>query len=104
MRSSVEIYTLATGTSRVVWQTEQLVEAPNWSPDGQSLVINGDGLLYRLPLTGREPVLIDTGFARQCNNDHGISPDGKTIVISDKTEFGKSAIYLLPAKAGRRGS
>ena len=29
MRSSVEIYTLATGTSRVVWQTEQLVEAPN---------------------------------------------------------------------------
>jgi Tol biopolymer transport system component len=100
MRSSVEIYTLATGTSRVVWQTEQLVEAPNWSPDGQSLAINGDGLLYRLPLTGREPVLIDTGFARQCNNDHGISPDGKTIVISDKTEFGKSAIYLLPAEGG----
>ena len=52
MRSSVEIYTLATGTSRVVWQTEQLVEAPNWSPDGQSLAINGDGLLYRLPLDG----------------------------------------------------
>jgi Tol biopolymer transport system component len=100
MRSSVEIYTLATGKSRVVWQTEQLVEAPNWSPDGQSLVINGDGLLYRLPLSGGEPVLIDTGFARTCNNDHGISPDGETIVISDKTEFGASTIYTLPATGG----
>ena len=49
-------------------------------------------------------MLIDTGFARQCNNDHGISPDGKTIVISDKTEFGKSAIYRCRRKAGRRGS
>ncbi|CAN7360298.1 hypothetical protein LJR235_002045 [Pararhizobium sp. LjRoot235] len=100
MRSSVEICTLETGESRVVWQTEQLVEAPNWSPDGQSLVINGDGLLYRLPLSGGEPALIDTGFARTCNNDHGISPDGKTIVISDKTEFGASTIYTLAATGG----
>ncbi len=100
MRSSVEIYTLATGETRIVWQTEQLVEAPNWSPDGLSLVINGDGLLYRLPFSGGEPALIDTGFARSCNNDHGISPDGKTIVISDKTEFGASTIYTLPATGG----
>ncbi len=101
MRSSVEIYTLETGESRVLWQTEQLVEAPNWSPDGQSLVINGDGLLYRLPLAGGAPALIDTGFARTCNNDHGISPDGKTIVISDKAEFGASTIYTLPATGGQ---
>ncbi|WP_426228146.1 TolB family protein [Pararhizobium sp. DWP3-4] len=100
MRSSVEIYTIASGETRVVWQTEQLVEAPNWSPDGQSLVINGDGLLYRLPLSGGEPQLIDTGFARTCNNDHGISPDGQTIVISDKTEYGASTIYTLPAEGG----
>jgi Tol biopolymer transport system component len=100
MRSSVEIYTIATGETRIVWQTQQLVEAPNWSPDGQSLVINGDGLLYRLAVTGGEPQLIDTGFARTCNNDHGISPDGTTIVISDKTEFGASTIYTLPAAGG----
>ena len=100
MRSSVEIYTIATGETRIVWQTQQLVEAPNWSPDGQSLVINGDGLLYRLAVTGGEPQLIDTGFARTCNNDHGISPDGTTIVISDKTQFGASTIYTLPAAGG----
>jgi Tol biopolymer transport system component len=101
LRSSVEIFDVGTGETRAVWQTERLVEAPNWSPDGRFLVVNGDGCLYRLALDGKpDPVEIDMGFARQCNNDHGISPDGKTLAISDKTEFGKSAIYLLPIEGG----
>jgi Tol biopolymer transport system component len=100
MRSSVEIYNVRTGRAREVWQTDRLVEAPNFSPDGSYLLLNGDGLLYRLPLDGGEVVKVDTGFAVNCNNDHGISPDGTEIVISDKTEFGKSAIYILPIEGG----
>ncbi|MDI5924955.1 TolB family protein [Rhizobium leguminosarum] len=100
MRSSVEIYNVRTGRAHEVWQTEKLVEAPNFSPDGSYLLLNGDGLLYRLPLDGGEVVKVDTGFAVNCNNDHGISPDGTKIVISDKTEFGKSAIYTLPIEGG----
>ncbi|TBC29762.1 TolB family protein [Rhizobium ruizarguesonis] len=100
MRSSVEIYNVGTGRAREVWQTDRLVEAPNFSPDGSYLLMNGDGLLYRLPLDGGEVVKVDTGFAVNCNNDHGISPDGTEIVISDKTEFGKSAIYILPIEGG----
>ncbi|TAV99124.1 hypothetical protein ELI24_12470 [Rhizobium ruizarguesonis] len=100
MRSSVEIYNVETGRAREVWQTDRLVEAPNFSPDGSYLLMNGDGLLYRLPLDGGEVVKVDTGFAVNCNNDHGISPDGTEIVISDKTEFGKSAIYILPIEGG----
>ncbi|MHA7968802.1 TolB family protein [Rhizobium sp. CAU 1783] len=101
MRSSVEIYNIRTRSHRVVWQTERLVEAPNWTPDGAFLILNGDGLLYRLPVDGSaEPVLIDTGFATRCNNDHGLSPDGKQIAISDKVAYGKSCIYVLPAGGG----
>ncbi|MBO3760685.1 PD40 domain-containing protein [Ciceribacter sp. L1K22] len=97
MRSSVEIYDIATHECEVVWQTEDLVEAPNWSRDGDFLVINGDGLLYALPLDedDPEPELIDTGFAVRLNNDHGLSPDGASIAFSDKTLFGKSCIYIL---------
>ena len=101
MRSSVEIYHIGSRTQRVVWQTDRLVEAPNWSPDGTSLIINGDGLLYRLPADGgAAPVQVDTGFAIACNNDHGISPDGRWLVVSDKAEHGKSCLYILPVEGG----
>src|SRR6478609_2539571 len=101
MRSSVEIYNVKTGEARVIWQTERLVEAPNYAPDGSYLLLNDEGLLYRLALDGSAKVEhVDTGFATACNNDHGISPDGTRIVISDKVEFGKSAIYTLPIEGG----
>ena len=45
MRSSVEIHDIVTGRTRIVWQTDRLVEAPNFSRDGRFLVINGDGLV-----------------------------------------------------------
>jgi Tol biopolymer transport system component len=102
MRSSVEIFNIHTGESGVVWQTDQLLEAPNFSPDGSYLLVNGDGLLYRLPLDEDVEELeeVDTGYAVRCNNDHGISPDGSMIAISDKTMSGKSCIYLLPSEGG----
>lgn len=101
LRSSVEIYNIHTRQSRVVWQTDELFEAPNWSPDGDYLMLNADGLIYRLSPNGdAAPQRVDTGFATLCNNDHGISPDGTLIAVSDKVEFGKSAIYVLAANGG----
>lgn len=101
LRSSVEIYNIHTRQSRVVWQTDELFEAPNWSPDGDYLMLNADGLIYRLSPNGdAAPQRLDTGFATLCNNDHGISPDGTLIAVSDKVEFGKSAIYVLAANGG----
>lgn len=75
------------------------LEAPNWHPDGY-LIVNADGLLYRLPLDAPVLARIDTGFAIGCNNDHGISPDGQSLAISDKTETGHSCIYVLPVTGG----
>lgn len=101
LRSSVEIFDLGSRTSRVIWQTEALFEAPNWSPCGNYLLLNSEGRIYRLKLDETavvEPV--DTGFAVECNNDHGISPDGRSMAISDEVEFGKSAIYVLPIDGG----
>ncbi|TCR05008.1 WD40 repeat protein [Neorhizobium sp. JUb45] len=101
LRSSIEIFNIRTRESRVLWQTEQLFEAPNWSPDGRYLMLNCDGRMYRLALEDSSvPQPVDTGFAIRCNNDHGISPDGTLIAISDKCEFDKSAIYVLPAVGG----
>ena len=100
MRSFLEIYSLATATTKVVLQSDDVIEAPNWHPDGGSLLINGGGRLFRVPLNAPAMVPVDTGPAIRCNNDHGISPDGKTIVISSHHAEKGSQIYTLPAAGG----
>ena len=62
---------------------------------------NGRGHLYQIPVAGGEPKLLDTGFATRCNNDHGLSPDGSTLVLSDQSQGDrKSRIYTLPIGGG----
>jgi hypothetical protein len=64
---------------------------------------NSSGRVYQLASTGSAPTQLDTGFARRCNNDHGLSPDGKWLAISDQTQTGKSLIYIVPRVAARLG-
>jgi TolB protein len=74
------------------------IEAPNWSHDGKSLVYNANGRIWSVPVDGKaDPVAINTGPNVKNNNDHGISPDGTQLVISDQSEPDNfSRILLLP--------
>ena len=101
LQCTLETVPLASKDRRVVWTTTNHIEAPNWSHEGTALLFNGRGRMYRIPVTGGEPVMIDTANATRCNNDHGISPDGSTLVISDQTQGDrKSRIYTLPITGG----
>jgi TolB protein len=101
IESRLEVLTVATGEREVVHSARAHFEAPNWSRDGGSLLFNQDGRILVLPLEGRKPRLLDTGSATRCNNDHGLSPDGKWLAISDQSEDGgKSVIFTLPAAGG----
>lgn len=100
VRSELCTYDIATGETTVILHSAELIEAPNWTPDGKALVVNGGGRLYRVALNAPRLDLIDTGFASALNNDHGISPDGKTLVISNHTVKGFSCIYTLPVGGG----
>ena len=86
MTASLQIWDLATGSAQQVLQTDMLIEAPNWSPYGSYLLVNGEGRLFRVPLSDPRllpvPMDIPQDVARGCNNDHGISPDGQTYIIS----------------------
>ncbi len=99
--SSLETQTIASTDRRVVYVTPTRIEAPNWLRDGGALVFNSGGRIHRIPVAGGTPELIDTGFATRCNNDHGVSPDGTTLVISDQSqEDRRSLIYTLPISGG----
>ena len=95
--STLEISDLD-GNCSVVKVFPYRIEAPNWTPDGKWLVYNSSGKMYKIsPESPDEPIEINTGFARGCNNDHVISFDGKMIAISHGTkEDGQSRIYTLP--------
>ncbi len=100
IQSTLETISISSFDRRVVYNTDSHIEAPNWTPDGKNLIFNKQGLLYKIPVEGGVPELIPTGFARRINNDHGISPDGTRLVISDGTETGRSMIYTLPVEGG----
>jgi TolB protein len=97
---ALEVVPIGSKDRRVVYHGSDLMEAPNWTRDGQSLIFNSRGHLFRVPLGGGNPEQIDTGFAERCNNDHGLSPDGSLLAISDQTKGGKSLIYILPSNGG----
>jgi TolB protein len=99
--SALEVITISSGDRTAVYATPGRIEAPNWTRDGASVLFNRDGKIERIPATGGTPQVIDTGFAVRANNDHGISPDGKDLVISDQSQGDhKSQIYILPLGGG----
>ncbi|ROP49159.1 MULTISPECIES: TolB family protein [unclassified Rathayibacter] len=98
--STIETIDISSTDRTVAAVVDRWVEAPNWTRT-DDLIVNGEGHLYRVPVTGGELVEIDTGSAIACNNDHGLSPDGSRIAISDQsTEDGLSVIYTLPSTGG----
>ncbi len=105
LTSKLEIYDVTTGTRDIIYEEKGHFEAPNWSTDGNYLIFNQEGLLYKLSLQNPIKELIPTGKADRCNNDHGISPDGKTLAISNNDRIegvsgGTSRIYTVPIEGG----
>ncbi len=100
--SRLETLDVTTGERRVVYETTEGIEAPNWLPDGSGLIYNSRGRMYRWLWSDEKPQPIDTGFAIKCNNDHAISFDGTTLAISHHAQEagGKSKIYTLPISGG----
>lgn len=100
--SILEILDVTTGKRSVVKEFPYLIEAPNWTPDGNWLVYNSGGKLYKLSAEfPGEPQPINSGYAVRCNNDHVISADGRQIAISNGTqEDGKSRVYTFPFEGG----
>src|SRR6266542_29517 len=93
------VISIGTGEREVVYSTRDHIEAPNWSRDGRSFLFNRGGRLYALPRSGGRPLPVNTGTAVRLNNDHGLSPDGTWLAISN-SPGSDSLIYLLPAGGG----
>lgn len=104
------IHTVDIASKRIetVWEGAAHYEAPNWYKDGSYLIVNRDGRLYQFSLGSRTFNPIPSGEADHCNNDHGVSPDGKWLALSHNAtvssssgkEERSSVIYVMPVNGG----
>ncbi|GAA3337057.1 hypothetical protein GCM10017714_02400 [Curtobacterium pusillum] len=87
--SRVHVYDVEARTSRLVFESSTvLVEAPNVL-DAETLVLNGDGDLWLLPVPAAGDVLDETALlpvpmpgVDEINNDHVLDPSGASVVVS----------------------
>ena len=100
--SNLEILDVATGNATIVHQYRKSFQAPNWSPDGRTLIYAQEGRLYRFDIALGKADVINTGFATRNNNDHVLSFDGRMLGISHHTteDSGASIVYTVPVTGG----
>ena len=99
--SLFEVITVNSTDRTAIYVAPERFEAPNWMPDGKTLLFNRNGRIEKIPATGGATQVLDTGFATRCNNDHLVSPDGKSLGISDASqEDHKSLVYIAPIDGG----
>jgi Tol biopolymer transport system component len=99
--SVLETVPIDSGDRTAVYISAGRFEAPNWTRDGEAFLFNRAGKILRLAVSGGKPETIDTKFADNCNNDHGISPDSTLLAISDQSqEEHKSIVYVVPMGGG----
>ncbi len=100
--SALEILEVSTGHREVVANYKGSFQAPNWTPDGKTLIYNQEGKLYNFDINSRASSILNTDFAIKNNNDHVLSFDGKQIGIShqDAKDKGQSAVYTVATSGG----
>lgn len=99
--SILQVLDTRTGKTRVVREFPYLIEAPNWTIDGNWLIFNSGGQIWKISPTGGDPEKIDTGEVMGCNNDHVLSHDGRQIAVSAMTpSLRGSRIFILPLSGG----
>ncbi len=105
LENELVLLNVKNGKEKVILREKRHFEAPNWSRDGKYLIINSNGKLERVSINGKKLGIIDTGFADRCNNDHGLTFDGRWLIISHNvpgvnSAKGGSRIFMLPVKGG----
>lgn len=100
-RSILCILDTLTGGVKKIHEYDRVIEAPNWLSDGDTILYNSEGRIWRYSISEDREMVIDTGICDNCNNDHVLSPDEKYIAVSHSTrESGLSRIYKVPLEGG----
>lgn len=100
-RTEVWVVDVDSPTPRLLHiSVDRLLEAPSWASDGRSLLLNGDGLLWRLDLSSGELEQVRLDGVPPLNNDHVLDPARGLIYLS--ANDGHLWVAPLEGGVGRR--
>ncbi len=93
--SILELLNVETGEVTELKRFDCLMEAPFFRSENE-LLFNAGGRIYRMWMDSKEIEEVTTGYCTNCNNDHVLAPDGKTLAVSHATaEDQQSRIYII---------
>jgi TolB protein len=96
-RAELRILDVDSGDTTLVYISNDLLfEAPNWTSDGDWLIVNGGGRLWRIAPAGGDLEEIPMPGVPPINNDHVISPDATTAFVSSEDGH----LYGIPLAGG----
>src|ERR1700756_3752833 len=104
--SYIQTVNIKTGKIDTVLVAKGDYEAPNWHPDNY-LVVNFRGKMYKLSLATKALTEINTGSLNKLMDDHGLSPDGKWMAITNTDAYKpaeklvKFSFYIVPVTGGQ---
>jgi TolB protein len=97
-KAQVWIHDIETASNTLLFETDDMMlEAPNWTLQGDELIVNGAGLLWAIALDAPKLRRLKISGLPRVNNDHVLDPDGQHIFISTLDLF---RIYRAPLAGG----
>ncbi|MBP5305671.1 MAG: PD40 domain-containing protein [Lachnospiraceae bacterium] len=100
-KSTLCIMDADTGKITELKTFDGVIEAPNWYQQNDNyLYYNSNGLIYRYDISAGTSTALDSGKCTNCNNDHVLSADGKSIAVSHSDSGWQSQVYIFPIEGG----
>ncbi|HTD99875.1 MAG TPA: hypothetical protein VK668_11355 [Mucilaginibacter sp.] len=103
--SYIQTVDVKTGKIDTILVAKGDYEAPNWHPDNY-LVVNFRGKMYKLDIATKALTVINTGSINTLMDDHGLSPDGKWMAVTNTDVYNpaqkliKFSFYIVPITGG----
>ena len=100
LHCALELVPIASKDRKVIYHTTNHIEAPNWSRDGEFLLFNSGGRIYRLPSQGGCPKSWTRALPTAATTITASPRTGHGLSSATNRKTGKSLIYTLPMGGG----